>query len=67
MSSEEYRFMLWIQTPEGHWTLWSRSRRRDLVERELKTVPPGAAWRLVGLHDGLLAESASAANQNHPQ
>ena len=57
MNSEEYRFMLWVETSEQGWVLWSQNRRRELVEQELEKVPAGISWRLAGIYDGLLAES----------
>ena len=57
MSSEEYRFMLWVQNSDGTWVLWSRNRLRGPVEAEISAVPPNVRWRCVGMYDGILAES----------
>ena len=61
MSYEEYRFMLWVQNPDGSWVLWSRNRLRGPVEAEIRAVPSNVRWRYVGMYDGVIAESRNSA------
>lgn len=58
MSSEEYKFMLWVQDSDGTWGLQRHSRLRGPVEEEAHTIARDVPWRLVALYGGVLEESA---------
>ena len=61
MSSEEFRFMLWVRNSDGTWTMRSRGTGRGQIEREVTAISRKAVWRFVSRYEGLLAESVARA------
>ena len=61
MRTTRFRFLLWQRNSDGTWMLRTRSAERTRVERFLRKMPVGVAWRFVDLRGGLLAQSLARA------